>query len=140
MKYIGLGGRRGEGMFALIDDVDFKAVSAIRWHLSTAGYPAARIDGKIKTMHIFLMGQRSGLEIDHINQRKLDNRRGNLHHVTRGENVRNCLRSDNKCGARGVWFEARTGKFCAARQFMGKRFWLGRFKTKRGAMAAYAGA
>lgn len=47
-------------------------------------------------MHRFIMGDKPGLVIDHINRDKLDNRRENLRHVTRSENAKNVDRSKMK--------------------------------------------
>ena len=49
------------------------------------------IDGRRHTvrMHRFLLGAAGDLDIDHINRNRLDNRRANLRHCTRGENLLN---------------------------------------------------
>ena len=69
---------------ALIDSKDKEKVqSAGSWCLSN-GYAS---NGTVKTtMHIYLLGKKSGLEIDHINGDKLDNRRSNLRFVKHSVN------------------------------------------------------
>ena len=42
------------------------------------GYVVARVDGKLRYLHRMILRDEKGLEIDHINGDKLDNRRMNL--------------------------------------------------------------
>lgn len=55
-------------------------------------------------MHRELTGAQSGVDVDHINGNKLDNRRANLRLVTRSQNMRNIHSSRNqkKGGHKGV--------------------------------------
>ena len=85
-----------QGKVALIDDDDFVLVSKHRWHFSRRGrsfYAEASINspkGQVTiSMHILIMGRKSGSEIDHVNNNGLDNRRCNLRHVTFSQNQQN---------------------------------------------------
>ena len=75
---------------ALIDKEDRKKVEAIGSWCMCNGYA---MNGKIgTTMHIFLMGKKKGLEIDHLNGNKLDNRRINLRFVKHAVNTQSWVR------------------------------------------------
>ena len=72
---------------ALIDKADKPLIEKVgSWCMDSGGYV---MNGSIKTaMHRFLLGRKKGLEIDHINGNKLDNRRSNLRFVTHRENTK----------------------------------------------------
>ena len=53
--------------------------------MDSGGYA---MNGRVKTaLHRFLLGKKKGLEIDHVNGNKLDNRRNNLRFVKHHVNV-----------------------------------------------------
>lgn len=54
-------------------------------------------------MHRVILPPSPGLEIDHINGDKLDNRRSNLRVVTHAENMKNVRHKLPKNGYRGVY-------------------------------------
>lgn len=54
-------------------------------------YAATSIAGRTVSLHSFILGHRPGLEIDHINNDGLDNRRANLRHATHRQNCHNSL-------------------------------------------------
>lgn len=58
-----------------------------RFEVNNVGYLYRVRDNKF--LHHLIVGKIPGLEVDHINQNKYDNRRENLRHVTRGDNCRN---------------------------------------------------
>lgn len=94
-----------------------------RWHLS-AGYPA--IGGKSVRFHTIAMHPPPGLEVDHIDGDKLNNRRSNLRVVTHAQNVQN-VRTKRDL-PRGV-YTAANGKFYAQVKHRGKKHCLGHFDT-----------
>jgi hypothetical protein len=114
-----------------IDDVDHEAVSRYSWCLLTCGYPATAVGKgslrRVVTLHEFLLGAAPvGLEWDHINRDKLDNRRSNLRVVSHAVNNRNKgKRKDNATGVIGVCRYKRDGTFQVD---IGGKF-LGRFST-----------
>lgn len=74
---------------AFVDKKDKKKVEEIGSWCLNYGYP---YNGRIKqTLHRFLLGKKEGLEIDHINGNKLDNRRINLRFITHAENTKNWI-------------------------------------------------
>jgi hypothetical protein len=82
-----------KNQFALVDDADYPELSKYKWTFNN-GY-ASRFstgegkDRKIIYMHRLLVNPPTGLEVDHINWNRLDNRRRNLRAVTRTENMLN---------------------------------------------------
>jgi hypothetical protein len=71
-----------------IDDADLPLVQALRLRRHPAGYAqVARASGAL--LHRILMNPPAGLEVDHINRDRLDNRRCNLRVVTRSVNGHN---------------------------------------------------
>ena len=71
---------------SLIDKTDKKAIELCgSWCMDSGGYA---MNGRVKTaLHRFLLGKKKGLEIDHVNGNKLDNRRNNLRFVKHHVNV-----------------------------------------------------
>lgn len=80
-----------------------------------------------------------GMDIDHINGLRNDNRLTNLRVVTRGENNQNVrsARSDNRQGLLGVSVHRRSGLFNARIKVAGVSHSIGYFKTALEAHAAY---
>lgn len=97
MKLIPLANNRG---YAAVDDTDYAALVKYRWHLhrsggdnSGKGY-AARGERRGKRvvvvrMHRQIVDAPMGMEVDHINGDRLDNRRENLRVTSKLENLRN---------------------------------------------------
>ena len=88
------------------------------------------VDGKPVTilMHRAILKTPKGVETDHINRDKLDNRRENLRRSTRSLN---CL---NKRPEQGVYLDKRSGKWKAAVTIDGFRKYLGTFSEKAAAL------
>ena len=122
-----------QGKFALVDDSDYERGSKLKWHYDShgrvGGYArrTSRILdglGNIK-MHQFIMGERAGMEIDHINDDKLDNRKENLRFCTHAENRRNCPKqSSNTSGYKGVHLDKKKNKWVCRITFEGTRIFL----------------
>ncbi len=103
------------------------------YSLGMAGPGYARLEKGRKTilLHRYVNKTPEGLDTDHINGDKLDNRRANLRSVSRRENLHNQ-------SAKGYSFDAARGKWSAvAADPHGKRKWLGRYSTEEEAHAAY---
>lgn len=138
MKQIPLGGKHGTGKFTLVDDADFELVSKYSWSLFVSGYAGACVKGETTLLHRLLMKPRKGLQVDHINGDRLDNRRINLRTCTPAQNCMNVSkhkRVNPSSKYKGVCFRARAKK----------RVWrcnvaaieLGSFETEIEAALAY---
>lgn len=115
-------------------------------HKQQNGYVMTRINGVPYLLHrlaFIAMGQEiDGMEVDHINHLRDDNRWENMRAVSARQNKKNgTLRSDNTSGHVGV-FWCKSNKAWVARIFMtkenGKRYCksLGYYKNKEDAVAA----
>lgn len=76
----------GDAHVAEIDGDDFEMLSAFQWRLHTGGYAytKAKVNGRWATvlMHRLVMKAPDGMEVDHQNENKLDNRKENLQLIT----------------------------------------------------------
>ena len=138
MKYIKL----TKGKRTMVDNDDFEKLNKLRWCISSEGYALRVEDGKSVSMHRSIMGVRGvswkGIVVDHINGKKLDNRKENLRLCTVNENVRNAnIRSDNTSGYKGVSWSKAMGKWYTHICFNGKIQHLGYFSEKVEAGLAY---
>lgn len=124
------------GQHALVDDVDYEALSTFKWMYHNSGY-ASRTMNHIM-MHRVIMGAAKGELVDHINGNKLDNRRENLRIATRSQNNANTVkRKDNTSGYRGVSKEHRGKRYRVQIQHNGKKIAICGFKTPEDAAKAY---
>ena len=116
---------------ALIDSDDFSLVSKYKWSLMSSGYVQARINGKVILLHSFLIGEKEGYIIDHLNRNKLDNRRENLRFATYSQNAMNHGKNA------GVFWSKQINKWRAYICFQPyKRTYLGCFGTQEEALMA----
>lgn len=122
-----------QGKFALVDDEDFEYLNQWDWFFHS-GY--AKRTGL--RMHNVIMCPQNGLEVDHINGDKLDNRRANLRVCTHSENMKNRKNNkDNTSGYKGVVFHSPSGKWQAQIGVNKKHYSLGLFDNKIDAAKAY---
>lgn len=130
------------GQRAIVDEVDFAALSRSKWHAhftpKTATWRALRhvplAGNKTEEMSATLLGVREGFVIDHRNRNALDYRRENLRWATVQQNCRNRRRPNAL--APGVF---KSGKGFSARITItkGVRKFLGYFKTVQEGASAY---
>lgn len=122
--------------YAKIDLADVERVKQCAWSKATKGYVYCN---KLKVyLHVFLLGKKDGLQIDHINRDRLDNRKSNLRRVTQGQNSRNSkIHIDNRSGYKGVHFDEGTNKFRSRIYVDGKSIHLGVFHNAKDAALAY---
>lgn len=131
------------GAVTVVDDEDFAFLSRWKWKLHPQGYAARSSwrDGRYYTvlLHRLVAQTPDGLETDHRNGDKLDNRRANLRAVTHAVNERNKpLSRRNTSGVKGVTWDKNRQKWMAKTKHEGRHVNLGRFDTLDEAAAAFA--
>lgn len=146
MKKLQLHGKYGEGNFALIDDDIFEIVNEYKWSLrkgyvvSTMSHHKDRKIGirhKVINLHHIVLPFNEGMDIDHKNRNRLDNRRSNLRHIKRSVNSLNGkLRKQNTSGHRGVGWDKAAHKWKASIKLNYKQITIGRYKTFEEAVRA----
>lgn len=137
------------GHTIIVDDSDFDRVSAKSWWGTvrrgkvTNVHTNVRKNGKQTTMQIgpFLIGEKSGFVVDHINRNPLDNRRSNLRHVTQNQNMMNMapyrLKHERSSKYKGVSRAKKDKSWRAFISAYGKNEYLGSFSTPEAAAEAY---
>lgn len=129
-----------------MDDEDFESLSQYKWYFMSKGYAFTQSKQKNKIrhsiyMHRQIMGFPEGLQVDHINGNKLDNRKCNLRLATNSQN--HCNRgkqSNNTSGYKGVFWHKRTQKWVARIGLNRKGISLGLYADPKDASAAYLAA
>ena len=121
-----------QGNIIKVSPEDYDRVIQKSWHIAN-GYARGCLTRTHKIMmHTFILGKPpKGMEIDHINRDKLDNRRENLRFVTKSQN------SHNRKIGKGIWWEKDRQKWRAEIINQGKKIYLGIFKTEQEAKNAY---
>ena len=100
------------------------------------GYLVVRLDGRLHPAHRLIaimagMQVSDGVEIDHINGIRDDNRLCNLRVASRSENARNTRKPlVNTSGIKGVSLHRASGLWRARVKLDGKEIMVGYFKTK----------
>jgi hypothetical protein len=138
MKNIDLAGRAT----AIVDDEDFEILSKYSWHLGARGYACRAVRTGKKTtqilMHREIMNIPAGMETDHINRNKIDNRKSNLRICTRTQNEQNKPgKVYNTSGYKGVCWHKGFGKWTARIRVDKKQINLGSFLTAEEAAHVY---
>lgn len=109
------------GKVALVDDEDFDNISKSSWHCTKNGYAAHGVgdpNKKRKTniylMHRELLSAPKGLDVDHVNGDKLDNRRINLRLCKHSDSTKNIgFRKNVTSEYKGVHWDKAKQKWCA---------------------------
>ena len=117
-----------KGQHITVDPVDIMTVAKHSWHITSRGYVATRIDGKMVYMHRLQMNPPSGLQVDHLDRNKLNNCRDNLRIVTNQQNQFNRpLNANNSSGVNGVYWNSQCQKWCVQITIDGKTIYGGLF-------------
>ncbi len=130
----------------LVDDSDYEHLSQWNWQ-QNQGYAIRNqyvscINGKRKNktiyMHRAVNKTPDGMETDHINNDKLDNRKTNLRASNRSNNaVNKPKQSNNTSGYKGVGWHKVAGKWRATIKVNNRAKHLGHFATPEDAATAY---
>lgn len=143
MKKIPLRNRQRQVVaYSLIDNEDYDKVSAHRWCRDANGYAVSAFYIDRKTFNIklsrYLTDAPKGMDVDHINRDKLDNRKKNLRICTRSQNNINQLaKSNNSSGHKGIGWDKARSKWRAQIKVNGKSKSIGRFENLEDAIVAY---
>lgn len=133
--------------YVLINAADVAWASQYRWHLTDKGYAARNVwvgrKHHMVPMHRELLGlsKGDGLEVDHRNRNRCDNRRSNLRAVTSDDQHHNrSSYAGSSSRFRGVSWHKVTQKWRARVQVYGKTHYLGLFDSEEEAGAAIRAA
>ena len=131
-----------QGKFALVDDGDFEWLNQWKWcydRYAVRSIQKSKNQRMLWFMHWSIIGKPpKGLETDHINGDKLDNRKNNLRIVTRSQNMMNKKRQkNNTSGFKGVSRSKEKKKWYARICYQGKEYFIGSFNNEKEAAKAY---
>lgn len=128
-----------------IDSEDVPRVAIFKWGISHTILPGvwsnfyvtscAYVRGPEKyqfrvALHRLIMSFPDGMDVDHINGDKLDNRKVNLRACTRSQNIMNIRTvSKNNIGIRGVFYRKSRDAYISRIMINGKSKFLGYFKS-----------
>lgn len=123
-----------QGLWAKIDIADMELVSGFNWNWSSSnGYAYSAKAGT--SMQQYIKGKApNGMEIDHEDRDKLNNRRANLVFKTHSQNHFNSFRSDN---AKTAHYHKASGKWRAIVTVNSLQVHLGLFDTPSEAAEVY---
>ncbi len=133
--------------FTLVDDADFDFLNSWKWRYSTKGYAVRTsamiggIRGRNIWMHRLILGTSKGMQTDHKNTNKLDNRKENLRACTQSQNGMNQRKTRGSSRFKGVSWSEERKKWEVKLQKNKKNIYLGRFVDEEDAGRSYnAGA
>jgi hypothetical protein len=121
-------------VFALVSPEDYEALTPYRW-FHTNGYAVRNVGSTRRgnktsvLMHRQILGLAAGdgLEADHVNRDRLDNRRENLRQVSHARNMCNLAARDGTSHHRGVSWDKERELWKATASPNGRQRALGRF-------------
>lgn len=132
-----------QGKYALVDDEDFAELSRFKWQFS-CGYAKRSASAQERreglptsiNMQRQILGFPEGMDTDHINGDKLDNRQSNLRVCSHTENTRNRRKYDhNQSGHVGVHWQSKNKKWVAQIKVNQQVKYLGIFEDIKEAIA-----
>lgn len=132
MKKIDISTPKYPNQFTIVDDEDFEWLNQWKWRTHSKGYVVRMVGGRKDAhmiyMHRLINKTPRGMETDHINRNKLDNRKCNLRSVFGTENQLNTgLWGHNTSGYKGVVWNKKLNKWQAQIQIAKKNRNLGCF-------------
>lgn len=111
------------------------------WYINSHGYLLRKErmpDGKRKDIffHRLITNCPDGMEVDHINSNRQDNRKSNLRICTKAENSRNRLKT-SLLDYKGIGYIDKTGYYSASIKVNGKTYSFHGYKTQYEAAQVY---
>jgi hypothetical protein len=126
-----------DGNKVYLDEEDYYLFGSWTWRV-VGGYLVRRTMGSKIWFHRLVNKTPEGLETDHINGNKLDNRKCNLRTVDSSQNQRNRnTKHVSNTGLKGINFYKKNGKYRVSITFRGKAIHIGYFFTIEEAKQAY---
>lgn len=95
---------------------------------------------RMRWMHREICRPAPGLDVDHIDNDGLNNRRANLREATRSQNLANRPKARGRSKFKGVYWDPRRRKWQAIARVHGVNRHLGRFDSEHDAARAYNAA
>lgn len=137
--------RVGHSAVARVDDQDYEALAARHWYLKPNGYAMATFpkpEGgrEYRTMHRVILDVPRGIQVDHINRDRLDNRRTNLRISDQSQNLANQVSRRGTSVFKGVYWTAAQKGWAATIRHDGRTIPLGVFDSEIEAAFAYDAA
>jgi hypothetical protein len=131
-----------QGKVAIVDDDDYDYLMQWKWHILSGRYAGTnmKINGKSKSiyLHRFIMKVSKDMQVDHIDNNKLNNVKTNLRICTHTQNMINRpVYSNSKSGFKGVIFYDKLKKYIARINFNNKEYYLGCYIDPKDAARAY---
>jgi hypothetical protein len=123
-----------QGRIAFVDDEDYERL--IQWKWRYERYAICEVNGRVTKMHRLILDAPEGVEVDHCNNNKLDNRKANLRLATRSLNEANKpKRSGTVSHYKGVTWHS--SKWRAKIKRNGETHYLGHYDSEIDAAKAY---
>ena len=130
-----------QGKVALIDEADFNRVNKYKWYFNNGYVMHAEYFGKkvkMYLLHRFIMNTPKGMDTDHKNGDKLDNRQENLRICNRSENNQNRLKVSTASSVyKGVSWNKKMKKWKSQVKLNKKPYYIGSFVKEIHAAMAY---
>lgn len=131
-----------KGYVAMIDADDVPLVEGVNWYAKVTPHTvyakrSAWVDGRNRCegLHQRILKVPPDMQVDHIDNNGLNNRRSNLRPATPGQNQHNQrARIDNRSGFKGVTWDSRSRVWEVRCRVNGKRLYLGQFFTLQAAV------
>jgi hypothetical protein len=130
-----------KGKYALVDDEDYEFLNQWKWQVNSDGYAITGVRNQGERiqirMHRLIINTPKGMETDHINGNRLDNRRDNLRVATKSQNLRNQKKRKSLSLYKGLAYRKRDNAWEVNISDGSKQVFIGSFKNERHAAMAY---
>lgn len=128
--------RKNQEFYFSIEDLE--VVGEYPWSIDSCGYATTTVKGKTVRFHKLII-ESNGLEVDHINSIKIDNRRENLRITTHECNTQNQSKQKRITSSKykGVAWYKRDSKWRVSIKHKNKNYHLGYFINEDDAAKAY---